>query len=577
MGDITKIAVFTAALDYSVRKGLVELRKALPDVEYTIFLHQPHKPLSTLIRNQWGNLRRNGWRWIPYQSAEILTGVLGSRPVASPTRSTPGADFTMESLLTHDNVDLVRVNDINGDDSIKLVRDLAPDLGVSLAAPILKPPLFDIPRLGSINLHKGKLPDYRGMPPAFWELWHDERSVGCSVHKVRKKLDAGELLATTTVQRETYSTLVGLQLTLDEVGIRLMCQAVKQMVSGSVVATPQPSGGKTFRKPTLKQRAQLARKLSVTESKDGLRRLVKNAVFQVYSRGYSPVARRIRGARRDQRLVILMYHRVNDELRDGVTVGIEQFDQQMRYLRRHYPLLSVREIVNGEYSTDSRRPLVAVTFDDGYADNSAFALPLMIKRGLPVTYFVTTKQAMTGAPFPHDVTQGHPLAPNSMETLRALADAGVEIGSHTRSHCDLARIDDADELFDEVVTATRELEREIGRPVRYFAIPFGMLENIHPQVFRLARDHGLAGVCTAFGGWNEIGSDPFHLQRFHGDPEIAYLKNWLTLDPRKRNPRQTAFVNQMPGAAIPSTPDTIFDHPDPLPSACMTNSEHQPI
>ncbi len=276
-------------------------------------------------------------------------------------------------------------------------------------------------------------------------------------------------------------------------------------------------------------------------------------------------------------IAILYYHRVADQNPNPWTISQRAFQHQLNWLQRHFDIVSLGEAQSRIRSGFNDRPTVCITFDDGYADNSAFALPLMIKRGLPVTYFVTTKQAMTGAPFPHDVTQGHPLAPNAMETLRALADAGVEIGSHTRSHCDLARIDDADELFDEVVTATRELEREIGRPVRYFAIPFGMLENIHPQVFRLARDHGLAGVCTAFGGWNEIGSDPFHLQRFHGDPEIAYLKNWLTLDPRKRNPRQTAFVNQMPGAAIPSTPDTTLDHPEPLPSACMTNSEHQPI
>ncbi len=514
MGDITKIAVFTAALDYSVRKGLVELRKALPDVEYTIFLHQPHKPLSTLIRNQWGNLRRNGWRWIPYQSAEILTGVLGSRPVASPTRSTPGADFTMESLLTHDNVDLVRVNDINGDDSIKLVRDLAPDLGVSLAAPILKPPLFDIPRLGSINLHKGKLPDYRGMPPAFWELWHDERSVGCSVHKVRKKLDAGELLATTTVQRETYSTLVGLQLTLDEVGIRLMCQAVKQMVSGSVVATPQPSGGKTFRKPTLKQRAQLARKLSVTESKDGLRRLVKNAVFQVYSRGYSPVARRIRGARRDQRLVILMYHRVNDELRDGVTVGIEQFDQQMRYLRRHYPLLSVREIVNGEYSTDSRRPLVAVTFDDGYADNYEHAVPILQKHGVPATFFVSTGLMGTDQGFQHDLTKiGRPLRNMSWPQLTEMCEMGFDIGSHTVNHinCGKAPIGD---VRRELLLSKQTLQQKLGIDKVLFAYPFGGRGDIVPDALNYVKEIGYACCMSAYGGVNTTRSlDIFNLLR----------------------------------------------------------------
>ena len=95
-------------------------------------------------------------------------------------------------------------------------------------------------------------------------------------------------------------------------------------------------------------------------------------------------------------------------------------------------------------------------------------------------------------------------------------------------------VDDPDQLFEETVGATQELEQLIGKPVRYFAFPFGQPENIHPEVFRLGRQHGWQGICSAYGGWNEVGEDAFHLRRFHGDPRMAYLKNWLTLDPRKR-------------------------------------------
>ena len=42
-------------------------------------------------------------------------------------------------------------------------------------------------------------------------------------------------------------------------------------------------------------------------------------------------------------------------------------------------------------------------------------------------------------------------------------------------------------------------------------------------------------VCSAYGGWNDIGGDAFHLQRVHGDPVFARFSNMLTFDPRLAN------------------------------------------
>ncbi|MGI9516718.1 MAG: polysaccharide deacetylase family protein [Pirellulaceae bacterium] len=242
---------------------------------------------------------------------------------------------------------------------------------------------------------------------------------------------------------------------------------------------------------------------------------------------------------------ILFYHRVADEDPNPWTISCSAFRKQIDWLQRRFEIVSLVEAQNRIRSGQNRVPTLCLTFDDGYADNATFALPLLIKRKIPVTYFVTTVHATEGKPFDHDVELGRPLPPNSIETLRALADAGVEIGGHSRNHANLGSMDDPERLFDEVIVATREMERLIERPVRYFAFPFGQVENLNADVFRLAREHGFAGICSAYGGWNEIGGDAFHLQRFHGDPELARLKNWLTFDPRKRKVWQSAVASQM--------------------------------
>ena len=40
-------------------------------------------------------------------------------------------------------------------------------------------------------------------------------------------------------------------------------------------------------------------------------------------------------------------------------------------------------------------------------------------------------------------------------------------------------------------------------------------------------------MCSAYGGYNFPGDDPFHLRRFHADPEFIRFNNWMTVDPRK--------------------------------------------
>ncbi len=242
---------------------------------------------------------------------------------------------------------------------------------------------------------------------------------------------------------------------------------------------------------------------------------------------------------------ILFYHRVSDSSSNPWTISSNGFEKQVNWLNDHFDIVSLDEAQRRIRSGTNSVPTVCLTFDDGYADNCSFAVPLLIGRQIPFAYFVTTWHTKSGRPFEHDVQRGCPLQPNSVEAIRAMADAGVEIGGHSRQHLDLGQIHDPEILMDEVIVATQEMSELIGHRIRYFAFPFGQIENLNSAVFKLLRDHGFEGICSAYGGWNEIGTDGFHLQRFHGDSEIAYIKNWLTMDPRKRHVWQTAIAEEL--------------------------------
>jgi len=252
-------------------------------------------------------------------------------------------------------------------------------------------------------------------------------------------------------------------------------------------------------------------------------------------------------------LAILFYHRVSNEFPNPWTISEATFIKQIDWLAANFDLVSLAELQRRMRDGDSTRPAVSITFDDGYADNCNWAMPMLLKRNIPVTWFVTLQHPLDDKPFPHDVQAGQPLRPVSPVTLRSLAAAGVEIGAHTRTHADLGAIADEATLYDEVVAATRELQELIGHKIRYFAFPYGQEQHLNPQAVELARHAGFEAVCSTRHDWNYVGNDPFYLNRFHGDPSLPRLKNWLTFDPRlcRRNhaPFATKQLANSPAAS----------------------------
>ncbi len=257
--------------------------------------------------------------------------------------------------------------------------------------------------------------------------------------------------------------------------------------------------------------------------------------------------------------VVLFYHRVADDGLNPWTISHTAFERQMRWLRRNFDMVSLAEGQRRINSGDNPDTCVTITFDDGYADNCHRALPLLVDLDIPCTYFVTTHNMRSQRPFPHDAKLGRPLAPNTSKQIRELADQGIDIGAHTRTHADLGRVTDARVLRDELLVPQQELQEVTGRPVRYFAFPYGQHENLSPAAFDYARQI-YDGACSAYGGYNFPGDDPFHLQRIAVDDELIRLKNWVTLDRRKlQASRKNRYQASAPSSPVASSSEELVE------------------
>lgn len=263
--------------------------------------------------------------------------------------------------------------------------------------------------------------------------------------------------------------------------------------------------------------------------------------------------RRIHCWRKRYPIAVLFYHRVANSHPTPWSISPEVFERQIRWLERRFDLISLAEAQHRiEFGND--RPAVAITFDDGYEENGEWAIPWLLDRQIPVTYYVSTGFVDSESPFPHDIALGLPLLPNRWKTLRGWLGGSLQFGGHTHSHLDLGRVLDWRTLVNEIVVASAELGRQLEIDVRDFAFPFGRRSNLHPWAFEVAARAGFRSVASAFGGRNQVGGDAFHLRRIHGDPELARLRNWLTDDPRtwfEREP-QLPHVPLPPQAEIPT-------------------------
>ena len=250
---------------------------------------------------------------------------------------------------------------------------------------------------------------------------------------------------------------------------------------------------------------------------------IKQAALASYVHVARPLPRVLLGLANQQRVVALVYHRVNNEHQDAVTVSVQQFEQQMSFIRANYPVASIEDVIQGRAPRGSLRPVIAITFDDGYLDNFTNAAPILQRLHIPAAFFVCTRFVGTTEPLPHDRRRLNKAVPlMNWDHLRELSARGFTIGSHTASHIDCALRTQA-EVRGELEESRDTLRKELGIEKLLFAYPYGGKHNITPEALAEVRRAGYVGCLSAYGGCNQGTIDPFNIVRAGVDNKFDML------------------------------------------------------
>ena len=143
------------------------------------------------------------------------------------------------------------VPDLHAPEVLDHIAALQPGVGAVYGGPILRPDLFELPARGTIGIHHGLLPHYRGKKTTFWAINNGEPEVGVAIQRIGAGLDRGDILgdATVSVGRRPLPSLVR---ELERAGLDLYVDALCRLQRGQLRARPQPQDeGRLFKDPTL--------------------------------------------------------------------------------------------------------------------------------------------------------------------------------------------------------------------------------------------------------------------------------------------------------------------------------------
>jgi peptidoglycan/xylan/chitin deacetylase (PgdA/CDA1 family) len=222
-------------------------------------------------------------------------------------------------------------------------------------------------------------------------------------------------------------------------------------------------------------------------------------------------------------VLVLCYHAVSPTWAASLSVTPEELERQLRLLvRRGWRGATFRDAV---LRPPWRRTL-AVTFDDAFLSVLELAQPIMAQLDLPGTVFAPTsfidqRMPLMWQGIDHWATT--PDAPElrsmSWEDLHRLLDQGWEVGSHTRTHPRLSKLDD-EALEAELEGSRQELEQHLNDSCDSLAYPYG---DVDQRVVAKARAAGYRCAAGLSSSLAPLGPHRFpRVGIYHEDPGWRY-------------------------------------------------------
>jgi methionyl-tRNA formyltransferase len=153
----------------------------------------------------------------------------------------------MEKVTEQFGLDQLTVGNVNDQESVAWLKRLRPDIAFSVNNwDVIRSEVLAIPRDGIVNFHNGPLPEYRGVHVPSWAIMNGESSHAVTWHFVSAEIDAGDIVATKSIELGPKETAISLTLRCIKAGVALFSPLLDQYASGGLASSPQKGEGRYY-------------------------------------------------------------------------------------------------------------------------------------------------------------------------------------------------------------------------------------------------------------------------------------------------------------------------------------------
>lgn len=147
----------------------------------------------------------------------------------------------VKKYAVDNNLVVLQPEKLKNHEFLEELKSLKADLQIVVAFRMLPEVVWNMPPMGSVNLHGSLLPQYRGAAPINWAVINGEKETGITTFKLKHEIDTGDILLQESFRIEENDNAGDVHDKMKEIGAHLLVKTIKGLSDGSIKEVPQLS------------------------------------------------------------------------------------------------------------------------------------------------------------------------------------------------------------------------------------------------------------------------------------------------------------------------------------------------
>ena len=147
----------------------------------------------------------------------------------------------VKKYAVENNLHVLQPEKLKNPEFLTELKSLDADLQIVVAFRMLPEVVWNMPPLGSVNLHGSLLPQYRGAAPINWAVINGEKETGVTTFKLKQEIDTGDILLQEKFPIGENETVGEVHDRMKEIGAEVLVKTVKGLAEGNLTERPQSS------------------------------------------------------------------------------------------------------------------------------------------------------------------------------------------------------------------------------------------------------------------------------------------------------------------------------------------------